>query len=167
MFNGQLGYKLVAVFESFPTIDIPGVFKWNVTINSQRKLFTVYDHPKVLIFQKQPDFSAAQVQNILGAVDLSNVVQLTPRQASNYKTLMLSPVSLASQQAGGTWSQLFNYDWIQNRYPVVGLVIWYLFIFILGLLTIRSSALQCPDSAIKAIHWRACLDCCCSVIFRG
>jgi len=135
MFNGQLGYKLVAVFESFPTIDIPGVFKWNVNDQFAEEAFTVYDHPKVLIFQKQPDFSAAQVQNILGAVDLSNVVQLTPRQASNYKTLMLSPVSLASQQAGGTWSQLFNYDWIQNRYPVVGLIIWYLFIFILGLLT--------------------------------
>ena len=135
MFQGQLGYKLVAVFESFPTINIPGVFKWEVNDQFAEEAFTVYDHPKVLIFQKQPDFSAAQVQKILGAVDLSNVVHLTPGQASSYKSLMLPSATLAQHQAGGTWSQLFNYQWLQNRYPVIGLVIWYLFIFVLGLLT--------------------------------
>jgi len=149
MFQGRLGYKLVAVFESFPTIDIPGVFKWEVNDQFAEEAFTVYDHPKVLIFQKQPDFSAANVQNILGAVDLSNVVRVTPAQASSYKSLMLSPVSLAGQQAGGTWSQLFNYDWIQNRYPVVGLVIWYLFIFILGLLTYPIIRLAFPGLGDK------------------
>ncbi len=60
MFEGQLGYKLVAVFESFPTIDIPGVFKWEANDQFAEEAFTVYDHPKVLIFQKQPDFSAAR-----------------------------------------------------------------------------------------------------------
>ena len=79
MFEGQLGYKLVAVFESFPTIDIPGVFHWEANDQFAEEAFTVYDHPKVLIFQKQPDFSAAGVQKLLGAVDLSNVVHLTPR----------------------------------------------------------------------------------------
>ena len=144
MFQGQLGYKLVAVFESFPTIDIPGVFKWEANDQFAEEAFTVYDHPKVLIFQKQPDYSAAQVQKILGAVDLSHVVHLTPGQAGSYKSLMLSPASLASQQAGGTWSQLFNYEWIQNQYPVVGLIIWYLFIFILGLLTYPIIRLALP-----------------------
>ncbi len=100
MFQGQLGYKLVAVFESFPTIDIPGVFKWEANDQFAEEAFTVYDHPKVLIFQKQPDFSAAQVQNILGAVDLSNVVHLTPRQASSYKSLMLR-LGKPCQAAGG------------------------------------------------------------------
>ena len=135
MFQGQLGYKLVQVFESFPTLTIPGVGTWQANDQFAEEAFTVYDHPKVLIFQKQPDFSAAKVQAILGAVDLSNVVHLTPKQASSYKSLMLSPTVLAQQQAGGTWSQLFNYDWIQNRYPFVGLIVWYLFIFILGVVT--------------------------------
>ncbi len=135
MFQGQLGYKLVAVFESFPTIDIPGIFKWQANDQFAEEAFTVYDHPKVLIFQKQPDFSAAQVQTLLGAVDLSHVVHLTPGEAGSYKSLLLSPAALAQQQAGGTWSQLFNYDWIQNHYPVLGLIYWYLFIFVLGLLT--------------------------------
>ncbi len=135
MFTGQLGYKLVAVFESFPTIDIPGVLKWEVNDQFAEEAFTVYDHPKVLIFQKQPDFSSAQVGNILGQVDLSHVVHLTPKQAATYKSLMLAPAALNKDQAGGTWSQLFNYDWLQNHYPVLGLIFWYLFIFVLGALT--------------------------------
>ncbi len=135
MFQGQLGYKLVAVFESFPTLNIPGIGTWQINDQSAEEAFTVYDHPKVLIFQKQPDFSAAKVQAILGAVDISNVVHLTPKQASSYKSLMLPPTALAQQQAGGTWSRLFNYNWIQNQYPAVGLIIWYLFIFILGVIT--------------------------------
>ena len=95
----------------------PRRLQWEANDQFAEEAFTVYDHPKVLIFQKQPDFSAAQVQKLLGAVDLSNVVHLTPRQAGSYKSLMLSPAALAQQQAGGTWSQLFNYDWLQNRYP--------------------------------------------------
>ncbi len=134
-FQGQLGYKLVAVFESFPTISIPGIGTWQANDQFAEEAFTVYDHPKVLIFQKQPDFSPAKVQLILGAVDISNVVHLTPKQAGSYKSLMLSPSRAAQEQAGGTWSQLFNYDWIQNKYPFVGLIIWYLFIFALGLVT--------------------------------
>jgi YYY domain-containing protein len=133
-FQGQLGYRLVAVFESFPTFDIPGVVKWEVNDQFAEEAFTVYDHPKVLIFQKQADFSAAHVQQLLGAVDLSNVVNLTPRAAGSYKSLMLSAAAWARQQAGGTWSQLFSYDWIQNRFEVLGLLFWYLFILVLGLL---------------------------------
>jgi YYY domain-containing protein len=144
MFDGKLGYKLVAVFESFPTINIPGVLHWEVNDQFAEEAFTVYDHPKVLIFEKQPGFSAEKVQSILGAVDLSHVVHLTPRQAGAYKSLMLSAAAEARQQAGGTWSQLFSYEALQNRFPVLGLVIWYLFIFLLGLLVYPIIRLALP-----------------------
>ena len=62
----------------------------------------------MLIFRKDPNYNPAQVQAVLGAVDLSNVVQLTPGQADHYKSLMLPAAQLATQQAGGTWSDLFN-----------------------------------------------------------
>jgi hypothetical protein len=44
MFQGNLGFELVQVFESFPSLR-------NITINDQfaEEAFTVYDHPKVLI----------------------------------------------------------------------------------------------------------------------
>ena len=149
MFQGQLGYKLVQVFESFPTLDIPGILHWYANDQFAEEAFTVYDHPKVLIFQKTADFDPAKVQALLGAVDLSNVVHLTPKQAGSYKSLMLPTDKLAQQQAGGTWSQLFNYDWIQNRYPILGLIIWYLFIFILGMLAYPIVRLALPGLGDK------------------
>ncbi|HEX8992542.1 MAG TPA: DUF2298 domain-containing protein, partial [Anaerolineales bacterium] len=149
MFQGQLGYKLVAVFESFPGLDIPGVLHWQANDQFAEEAFTVYDHPKVLIFQKQPDFSADRVRALLGAVDLTNVVHLTPNQANSYKSMILSPQALAQQQAGGTWSQLFNYDWIQNRFPVLGLIVWYIFIFILGVLVYPIIRLALPGLGDK------------------
>lgn len=127
-YEGRLGFDLVAVFESYPTLG-------NIVINDQaaEEAFTFYDHPKVLIFKKNADFSAEEVFSILSTVDLTKVVRLLPRQFDEYSTLMLPAERLATQRAGGTWSQLFDYDWIQNKYPWLGLVIWYLFIFLLGL----------------------------------
>ena len=146
MFEGQLGYQLERVFESYPTLEIPGLFKWEINDQFAEEAFTVYDHPKVLIFRKTPQFDAAQVRAQLGAVDISHVVHLTPRQAGKYvyKDLNLPPERLAQERAGGTWRQLFSYDWIQNRYPYLGLVLWYAFIFLLGLFTYPLVRLALP-----------------------
>lgn len=127
-YQGRLGFDLVAVFEDYPTL---GPFVIND--QSAEEAFTFYDHPKVLIFKKNKDFSVTQLRSSLSTVDLTKVVHLLPPQFSDYSNLMLPDVTLAKQRLGGTWSQLFNYDWIQNRYPVLGLLIWYLFIFLLGL----------------------------------
>jgi YYY domain-containing protein len=148
-FEGQLGYKLAAVFESYPTLEIPGLFKYEFNDQFAEEAFTVYDHPKVLIFQKTDAFDAQAVRAHLSAVDLSNVVHLTPKQASHYKPLMLPADRLAQQQAGGTWSDLFSYDWIQNRYPFIGLLLWYLFIFALGVIAYPLTRLALPGLADK------------------
>ncbi|MDP1997251.1 MAG: DUF2298 domain-containing protein, partial [Gallionella sp.] len=138
-YEGNLGFELVAVFESYPTLG-------PLVINDQaaEEAFTFYDHPKVLIFQKTKDFDAAKVQAALGSVDLTNVVHLLPKQAGKYKDLMLPDTRLVQQRAGGTWSQLFNYDWVQNKYPIVGILIWYAFIFILGLFAYPIARLALP-----------------------
>ncbi|MCF6277705.1 MAG: DUF2298 domain-containing protein, partial [Anaerolineales bacterium] len=136
-FNGQLGYDLVQVFVSYPTLEIPGILKWQINDQFAEEAFTVYDHTKVLIFQKSADYESAQVRALLGAVDLSNVVHLTPKAAGNYeaKDLMLPVDRLEQQRANGTWSELFPANALPNRYPVIGLLLWYVFIFILGLFT--------------------------------
>jgi YYY domain-containing protein len=127
-YKGSLGYELTAVFESYPTLG-------PLVINDQaaEEAFTFYDHPKVLIFKKTDEFDSAKLSALLGAVNLTNVVHLTPKQAGSYKDLLLPAERLVSQRAGGTWSELFDYDWIQNKYPIVGVVLWYAFIFLLGL----------------------------------
>ena len=143
-FKGRLGYDLVAVFETYPKLG-------SIVINDQtaEEAFTFYDHPKAMIFKKNKDFDIAKVQSVLGSVDLSKVVHLTPRQFDDYSNLLLPADRLGEQRAGGTWSELFDYDWIQNRYPVLGLVIWYLFIFILGLAVYPLTRLAMPGLADK------------------
>ena len=144
MFEGNLGFDLVAVFESYPTWDQSS----SMTRRPKKPLRSTII-PKVLIFKKNADYSAEHVVSILGAVDLSNVVHLTPREAATYSNLMLPDDRLAGQRAGGTWSDLFDYDWLQNKYPVVGLVIWYLFVFLLGVLTYPIVRLVLPGLGDK------------------
>ncbi|MEO8356418.1 MAG: DUF2298 domain-containing protein [Chloroflexota bacterium] len=140
--EGRLGFELVEVFETFPRLG-------TIEINDQyaEEAFTFYDHPKVFIFKKSDDFNLAQVQSTLSTVDVTKAVHLGPREFDDYSTLMLPADRLAQQRAGGTWSQLFDYDWVQNRYPIVGLVIWYLFIFILGLAVYPIIRLAMPGLA--------------------
>jgi YYY domain-containing protein len=128
MFKGNLGFELVSVFQSDPSIG-------NFHINTQfaEEAFTVYDHPKVMIFKKTADFDYAKVVKILEAVDLSKVVHLTPHKAADYQgDLTLPAEQLASQQAGGTWIELFNPESILNKYTWFGAVVWYLLICLLG-----------------------------------
>ena len=141
-FEGRLGFDLVAVFETHPALG-------SITIDDQaaEEAFTFYDHPKVMIFRKNADFDFERVRSILGKVDLTKVVHLTPRQFDDYSNLLLPADRLAGQRAGGTWSELFDYDWIQNRYPALGLLVWYLFIFVLGLAVYPLARLAMPGLA--------------------
>ena len=44
---------------------------------------------------------------------------------------------------------MYSYDWLQNKYPILGLVIWYLFVFILGILTYPIIRLVLPGLGDK------------------
>ncbi|NJC96648.1 MAG: hypothetical protein FIB03_09995, partial [Anaerolineae bacterium] len=147
--QGRLGFDLVAVFETFPKLDIPLLGPIEINDQYAEEAFTFYDHPKVFIFQKNADFDRDQVRSTLSAVDLTKVVRLTPRQFSDYSNLLLPADKLASQRAGGTWSDLFDYEWLQNKYPGVGLIVWYIFIFILGLAVYPVIRLAMPGLADK------------------
>ncbi len=76
MFTGDLGFELHQVFQSDPSIG-------PVRINDQsaEEAFTVYDHPKVLIFKKSANFDINRAGEKLKSVDLSKVVHLTPKRA--------------------------------------------------------------------------------------
>ncbi len=132
--QGDFGFELIKVFQSNPSLGI-------LEINDQpsEESFTVYDHPKVFIFQKTQDYDASHVQQVLGAVDLSAVVHLTPKQAGRSRAdnppqdLTLPPSRLEEQRQGGTWSTIFNPDAAHNRYQILGVILWYLSVTVLGL----------------------------------
>ncbi len=125
MYEEKLGYKLIQTFTSEPNI---GPF----SVNSQfaEEAFTVYDHPKVLIFQKTNDFNLKNTLGLLSGVSLKNsTTSYNPTVPSG---LMLTSETLKRQQAGGTWSQLFDVNSLINKYPGLGVVVWYFFILLLG-----------------------------------
>ncbi len=127
MFDENLGFELVSVFQSDPYLG-------DLRINTQfaEEAFTVYDHPKVMIFKKQQDYQPDKVREILNQVDLSKVVNLTPREASSFiGNLMLPTDRLETQRGGGTWSDYFNPGSTINHYPWLAALLWYgLFLFL-------------------------------------
>jgi len=144
MYTGELGFELVSVFTSEPAIG-----PWEINTQYAEEPFTVYDHPKVLIFKKSDDYDPAQVRAELGEVDLTKVVHLLPGQADQYTgDLMLPADRLAEQRSGGTWADIFNTDALYNRYPALALVIWYLVITLIGWVmypTVRMGFRGLPD----------------------
>jgi YYY domain-containing protein len=127
-FSGNLGFELAAVFQSNPNLG-----GWEFNTQFAEEAFTVYDAPKVLIFRKTSAYDSDQVSSILKAVDLTQVVHLTPAQASRYTgNLLLDQNDKILQQAGGTWSELFNRDSVLNRIQPLGVAAWYLVVMLLG-----------------------------------
>jgi YYY domain-containing protein len=163
LFTGELGFKLQAVFESYPRLG-PFAFPdqettqalgiWpdptrcppagvptcepliNVPLPPAEEAFSVYDHPRVLIFEKTPDFDVQQVLMKLGRIDLANVQRdATPMSETQAPTgLMLPDEVWQAQQETGTWSDLFDRNGLLNQAPLVGGIVWYLAIFLIGLL---------------------------------
>jgi YYY domain-containing protein len=130
MFKGDLGFDLVKVFQSDPSLG-------PLSINDQfaEEAFTVYDHPKVLVFQKNAEFDPEKIREILGSVELNNIIKIPPLRYETYPADLTLPVDrLESMRENGTWSELFNTNsWI-NRYQPLAVVAWYLMVFFLGLL---------------------------------
>ncbi len=132
-FESTIGYELVKVFESHPRLG-------PIEINDQlaEEAFTVYDHPKVLIFKKTEDYSKQAVYDTLGAIDVSGVQHVIPRdvgeQTEREISLLLPERLWERQKEGGTWSALFNTDRLVNRYPGLAAVFWWIAIAILGMI---------------------------------
>ena len=154
MFSGQLGFDLVASFHSNPRF---GLVEFNTQFAEEA--FTVYDHPKVLIFRKSGDYDPIAVRALLRSVDLTKVVFFTPGEAARYRgpepdqlyephhNLMLPEDQLAGQRAGGTWSELFNRQSLVNTSQTLATFVFYLFSLLLGLMCYPLVQLALPGLA--------------------
>jgi YYY domain-containing protein len=152
LFAGELGFELVADFTSrpsfwwfqfpdqetpFPLMEADYVYQTNpikVSLPPADEAFSVYDHPRVLIFRKTDTYSRELVESVLGKVDLERVVQgFSPLQATAAPDLLqFDSETWTDQQAGGTWSEMFDRDSLFNRYPVLAAVAWWVGVTVLG-----------------------------------
>ena len=79
LFDGSLGFEQVAEFTSYPRflgLEIPD--------QGAAEAFTVYDHPRVLIFKKTEKYSRAVAQSIMGGVDWKSVQRMSPLQNQSW-----------------------------------------------------------------------------------
>ncbi len=127
--QNDFGYELVAVFESNPTLG-----PIQISDQGAEEAFTVYDHPKVLIFSKTDQFSAEALAGALRSVDLSRVENRLPKDlGASSKTLMLPLERWQEAVASGTWSDLFDRSSLINRSESFAVLVWWLFLSALGL----------------------------------
>ncbi len=139
-FQGGLGFDLVKVFQSDPQVG-------PLRVNDQfaEEAFTVYDHPKVLIFQKNENYDAQKTREILSSVDFTKVNRLAPLKFTSHPADLLLPLERwVEQQRGGTWVELFNPDALVNRSQVFAVVLWYLSLAALGLIVYPILRLALP-----------------------
>jgi YYY domain-containing protein len=113
LFAGDLGFRKVATFTSYP-----GLLGISVPDDSAEESFTVYDHPKVMIFQKTPEYSRDHLVSVLTDGPTDGVTGLTPATSSQ-NALLLRPKDLEKQVSGGTWTSLFDPNSFSNRFPLV------------------------------------------------
>jgi len=150
LFAEELGFELVADFTSspalgpfqfpdqenpFPLVEAAYVHQTNpikIHLPPAEEAFSVYDHPRVLIFRKTPAYSQQLVEEVLGGIDVERALHgLKPIEAADQNpgaapdALMFDPETWADQQAGGTWSEMFNRDGLLNRYPGLAAVAWW------------------------------------------
>jgi YYY domain-containing protein len=123
LFAGELGFEKVAEFHSYPRLF--GI-EFNDTLAEEQ--FTVYDHPKVLIYHKTADYDRAKVEALLTeGIDWDNIAHwLNPRDVPAWKRthqqqndLMLTPAQQQIQEQGGTWASIFNVNSLANRWPTL------------------------------------------------
>jgi YYY domain-containing protein len=152
LMGGELGFELVADFYRFPQI---GPFIFNdqempqklarpanvqgtplgieVPYPSAEEAFSVYDHPRVLIFKKTNAYSRERAQSILSPFDAGRTIRQTAFQASNTPHgLLLDDKTLAAQQAGGTWAELFPRNSPLNQSQPLAVVAWVALLKALG-----------------------------------
>jgi YYY domain-containing protein len=124
LFAGELGFERIATFTSYPAI-----FGIEIPDDSAEEAFSVYDHPRVILFQKTDAFDADRVATHLAQFLDTDIVQVRSANAG-YGMLMMEQDLLEAQREGGTWSRIFDPGSLANRYPVIP---WYLAIQIFGL----------------------------------
>ena len=111
--NGDLGFDKVAEFTSYPSI-----FGIELNDTGAEESWSVYDHPTVTVYKKTDRYSAAHAREVLHADAFEPGINALPGQAAQ-NGVRFTPDVLERQQAGGTWTSIFDAGNVVNDYPLV------------------------------------------------
>ncbi len=125
LFSGELGFDLVQTFTSRPTL-----FGIEIVDDYADETFTVYDHPKVLIFRKNASFSVEKLHELFGGYDLEHVIRMMPKDVGRApNALMLDSADWSSQQNSGAWSSIYPANNVLAKAPTL---VWVILVYLLG-----------------------------------
>lgn len=111
--SGALGFDQVAQFTSYPSFA-----GFDIVDDSAEEAFTVYDHPKVRIYQKTDSFDMEAARSVLEAVDLSRIARVLPRDAGN-PNLLFSARDWERVRATGSMPDHLSERSIFNENPAL------------------------------------------------
>ena len=143
LFTGQLGYRLVNVEATYPelfgvsfideTYARPGLpdpapaapgdsfgtlgGALDLSLGYADESFSVYDHPKVLVFENAGGLSAETLSRTISSA--APVSRERPAPDKRPLGLMMSPSLAEAQQRGGTWGDIVSTGRWTNRLPVL------------------------------------------------
>ena len=125
LFNGQLGFEQVADITSYPTL-----FGIPIPDQGAEEAFSVYDHPRVLIFKKTAAYNRANATDLItGDIAWSEVYKLSSLRASRVPTaLRLTDTQWDAFRDAGTWAAQFNPAGVASLMP------WLTWLLVLELL---------------------------------
>ncbi|MEI8166715.1 MAG: DUF2298 domain-containing protein, partial [Chloroflexales bacterium] len=127
LFSGELGFKLVAEVTSYPNL-----LGLQIPDQAAEEAFHVYDHPRVLIFQKTSAYARARAEALITTDVLWSEVYKSPVLLAdrNQTALRLTDGQWPRYTTGGTWSAMFNRESVVNA---VAPLLWLVVLELLGL----------------------------------
>ena len=145
LFNEELGYKLVKyesnylklggiiLFEdTFNRVNLPNPIDsesaGKINVGFADESFSVYDHPKVLIFKNVGKYSNRKINSIIE--EKSSI--LSNKSKDVLDRMMINEDRLNDQRAGGTWTDIIKKDSWNNKNPILAWLFWIQLISVLA-----------------------------------
>ncbi len=133
LFEGKLGFEKVAEFTAYPRLD--GLIFID---DDADESFTLYDHPKPMIFRKVRDLTDAEWDALLGGSWEGAIPYYTgskedrqraaPKEKRRKSLLLDQPVDTLPVVQDFRWNQA------ASRSPVLAAIVWWLALALIGLL---------------------------------
>jgi len=121
LFDERLGFRLIKTFTSYP-----GLFGLTIVDDRADESFTVYDHPKVLIFEKERDLTGEEFDRLFG----TSLVPAEPERMAGKSLLLEEPVDELPMIRDRGWNS------VANSHPLLSTLFWWLAVEILGLVAL-------------------------------
>ena len=121
LFDEKLGFRLKKTFTSYP-----GLFGLTIVDDRADESFTVYDHPKVLIFEKERDLTDEEFDRLFA----KSLVPAEPERMVGKSLLLEGPVDELPVIRDRGWNRL------ANSHPLLSILFWWLAVEMLGLVAL-------------------------------